>query len=170
MNGYSCWSDPENIKIGYGLIYCIFDSYADKAYASQRLAEWRTANTTAPLSDVVEIRTSDNNDDKRLAHNMQSRFKIHKTFSSKIGENVNRFLANYNEAANYYNSNLSQKLRYVHNLFDGEEDQYCKRYVQPVCSSFTEACTKMQHNFRSITRQNRGWKYFQNISISSVME
>lgn len=83
-----------------GLINYFSDSNADKAYARQRLADSKAPIVSASSWDVVNIRTSDQNDDRRLAHNISSRCKRDDKTFGKTGENVDEFLPGYLEATN----------------------------------------------------------------------
>lgn len=96
---------------------------------------------------------TNHNGDKRQAYNMTSRFKRDDKFSGKFCENVNKVLGNNMQAANDYDLNQSQELSFFQNLLDGEAKQFFATYVQPVCTSFTEACPKIYNDRTSIARQ-----------------
>lgn len=127
----------------YGLVNNFFDSDIHKAYARKKLSESNAPVVAASLSDVVNIRTIDRNDDRKLAHDSPSCFKRHDKFSGQIGETINIFLAIYMEAVNDYDLNQSQKPSYFRKLFNGGARQFFRTCVLLVFTSFVETCTKM---------------------------
>lgn len=49
------------------------------------------------------------------------------------------------EAVNDYKMIQSQKLRYFHNLFEGEAKQFYGTYVKAIYTSFMKDCSKLQN-------------------------
>ena len=105
-----------------------------------------------------------------MAHNIASRFKREERYSGKIGENINEVIDNYCHAADDYNLNEDQKLRYFHNIFDGEAKRFYCTSIAGTQASFDAAVQRMLQEFNSITRQNRVRKLLQNLRLSHFLK
>lgn len=58
-------------------------------------------------------------------------------------------------AAIDYRINHNYILRFFQNHFDGEAKQFYQNYVQFVCNTYEEACTKIWNEYKSIVRQTK---------------
>lgn len=93
---------------------------------------------------------------------METGFKKGDNFFGKLGEKINDLMATYMEAALDYEISITQKLRYVFNLFSHDARCFYRIYVQPYSATFEQGCIKMQTEYSSVTRQSSLQKYFQN--------
>lgn len=84
------------------LINYFLDTDSNKGYARRRLAETKAPIRTASSSDIVNNCTKNHNDDRRIAHNMASRFKRDNVLLAKFGKITTNVSANYIGAANVY--------------------------------------------------------------------
>lgn len=104
----------------YGLAICFLHSESDRNFARKRPEGEKPSSISDFSPDVVTLRTQNSSDDRRFGHNVASRFKKWKTFSTKKGEDINEFTANYIEGAADSKLSVSQKLCYFHNIFEGD--------------------------------------------------
>lgn len=87
-----------------------------------------------------------------------------------MGEDMNEYLLNYSDMCNNLNLNYAQRLKYFHNLSDGEAKKlYCNK-IQPSCNNLHETFDKFRHKYNSITHQKRIRHYLQNLHILIVVK
>jgi hypothetical protein len=72
------------------------------------------------------------------------------------------------DASNDYGLTL-QQFNYLHHLFDGEAERFFRSNVMESFNSFSEACSLMQQEFNSLSRQSRVRKHLQNLQIGEVL-
>ena len=106
---------------------------------------------------------------RRIAHNIALRFRNDDKFSGKLGEDLNEAINLYLDAANGYELNQEQRLKYFRNIFEGEARMFYRLNVSKRVQTFADACVKMRTEFNSITRQNRVRKYLQGLWLTAVM-
>lgn len=147
---------------------CLIDCDSGKEYA--RKATSNRKPFMQSFSGVATARISDSNDDRRTAHNPVPKLKTDDRLSGKIGENVSEYIANYTEAAPYYELGSSQKLLSFQNLFSGEAKSFYWNHVQAMCIAFERACNRTPSRFSSIARQDIARKYLPDLSLTSVIE
>jgi hypothetical protein len=167
---------PENNRIIFGLISMIYNNESDCEVALNYLRSQRTSSNQSSifqssLEDGVQNALSIGEKSAgRIAHNMATRFKLaDDKFSGKLDENLTEYLNNYMDASNDYGLTLQQKFNYLHHLFDGEAKRFFRSNVMESCNSFSEACSLMQQEFNSLTRQSRVRKHLQKLRIGEVM-
>lgn len=127
------------------------------------------APSQQPVSPIVQHQPEAFSD-KWIAHNISQRFQKEGKFSGKLRENLNECLANYDEACADYGLNEEQKLKFVHNLFDGEAKQFFRNYVQPSSTRYQVVAQKMIAELNNITRQNRVRLYLQGLKLPAVIQ
>lgn len=173
--GFNYVPCPGSNRIIKGIANSFFDT-SDKEYAFGCLENLRNPIQVSGSTSQVVSTPSRNNvnqngeDERKIAHSIAQRFKRDERFTGKLGEDINEFLSNYNEAALDYNLSQSQKFRYVHNLFDGEAKRFFRDQVFPQCDNYPSAAAQMIAEYNNITRQNRVRQYLQGISLTSIME
>ena len=109
------------------------------------------------------------NEMRRIAHSIALRFRNDDKFSGKLGEDLNEAINLYLDAANDYELNQEQRLKYFHTIFEGEARRFYRLKVSKRVPTFSEACVKMRTEFKRITRQNRVRKYLQGLRLTAVM-
>lgn len=175
LKGFEYTQHPANNRIIYGIAFSFFDNGDDSDFALQRLASIRggapNAAQVAPpvLHAPVANLAREQEDERRLAHNISQRFKKDDKFTGKLGENLQDFLNNYEEACIDYSFTPEQKLKYLHNLFEGEAKAFYREHVFTVCHSYPEACNTLLAKFNNISRQIRVRQYLQSLSLNAIV-
>lgn len=139
----------------FHFVNCFIGSHTDKIYGRRQLATIKMPAIPSSSLDVVTVRTSENNNDRIIAHIMSSIFKRNDKLCGNDGELFNDNLANYVQSALDFKLSPTQKLRYFHNLFKGKAKSFHRNYVQVMCNTFEEKYAKIQNEFCSIDKQNR---------------
>ena len=167
---------PDNNRIIFGLPSMIYNNEADREFALNSLRNQTTtsnqsSNTHISLEEGIQNTLSIGETSAgRLAHNMATRFKMaDDKFSGKLDENLTEYLNNYMDASNDYGLRSQQQFNYLHHLFDGEAKRFLRSNVMASCNSFSEACSLMQQQFNSLTRQSRVRKHLQKLRLGEVM-
>lgn len=68
-------------------------------------------------------------DKRKMAQNLTHILKEEGECSGKMGEDLNGFIYNYNEAEDDYQLIVTRKLHYFHHVFDGDAKQYYRSTV-----------------------------------------
>lgn len=97
----------KQIKIIYCPVNYFFRSGEDKSYGRQKLDRLKISSNDTSLY-ISTHRPSEHSDDKRTAHSVASRFKKDEKFPAQIGEDVNKSLEGYTEAAIDYELSATQ--------------------------------------------------------------
>jgi hypothetical protein len=167
---------PENNRITFGLTSMIYDNEADREVALTSLRSQRnpashiSTSQSSQATGTERIHNSGENFSGRVAHNMATRFKSSDDkFSGKLDENLTEYLNNYMDACQDYSLTPQQKLDYLHHMFDGEAKRFFRSNVSSNCNSYSEACSLMQSEFNSVTRQNRIRKHLQKLRLGDIM-
>lgn len=167
---------PDNNRIIYGLPSMIYNNETDCELAlnslrNQTKTSNQSSNTHISLEEGIQNTLSiGERSAGRMAHNMATRFKMaDDKFSGKLDENLTEYLNNYMDASNDYGLTSQQQFNYLHHLFDGEAKRFFRSNVMSSCNSFAEACSLMQQEFNSLTRQSRVRKHLQKLRIGEIM-
>ena len=148
---------PRSNRSAYGLVDMFFVDVPDCIIANANLSACHSSSTSSSVnhSNQSSQPTSHLSMDSQIAHNIASRFKREERYSGKIGEDINEVIDNYCDAADDYNLNEDQKLRYFHNVFDSEAKRFYCTSIAGTQASFYSAVQRMLQEFNSITPQNR---------------
>lgn len=104
------------------------------------------------------------------AHSMGTRWTKEDKFSGKLVEDLNEAINFYTDATNDYELFRGQKLKYFHNVFNGEARSfYCPR-VETNAHSFAEASYMMRDKRNSVVRQNRVRKLLQSLRLKKIID
>lgn len=172
VKGLTYSPHPRSNRIAYGLVDMFFTDVPDRIIANANLSANHSSSTSPSVnhSNQSSQPTSHLGMDSKIAHNIASRFKREERYSGKIGEDINEVIDNYCDAADDYNLNEDQKLRYFHNVFDGEAKRFYRTSIAGSEGSFDSAVRRMLQEFNSITRQNRVRKLLQNLRLSQILK
>lgn len=106
---------------------------------------------------------------RKVAHNLATRFKFTDKFFGKLGEEISKSINRYMDAANDYDIIGDHKLKYFHNIFDGEARQFYHAKVDGIADTFGFVGHLMRPEFNSITRQKRVRQCLQNLPLAPFM-
>lgn len=160
-------------RIAYGLVDMFFTDIPDRIVANANLSASHSASTSPSINNSNQSsqpQSSHLSLDSKIAHNIASRFKREERYSGKIGEDIKEVIDNYCDAADDYNLSDEQKLRYFHNIFDGEAKRFYRTSVAATTFTFNTSVQRMLQEFNSITRQNRVRKLLQNLRLSQILK
>ena len=101
---------------------------------------------------------------------MVSRFKSGDRFSGKTSQYLQECIQNYLDACSDYDLNNEQKLRFFHNICDGEAKRFFRENIDRKTASFGDACAILRTEFHGASRQNRVRKLLQNLRLESIMQ
>ena len=149
-----------------------FTDVPDRTIANANLSTYHSSSTSPSVnhSNQSSQPSSHLSMDSKIAHNISSRFKREERYSGRIGEDINEVVDNYCDAADDYNLNEDQKLRYFHKVFDGEAKRFYRTSIAGTQVSFDSAVQRMLQEFHSIPRQNRVRKLLQNLHLSQILK
>ena len=109
--------------------------------------EHRTAGRSQQATSVAT-------DSSKVAHNVAMRFRADK-FTGDIGESWNKYVSEYLQVARDYNRSSQQKLQYLHNIMGDDAKRFYLDVVLPNVSTFNHEVELIEHEYKSIVRQNR---------------
>ena len=127
----------------------VFESKADKnkAYeavlictSTASVAEKSPGGMAGPVRGAAssEIRNNGNvsstsshqdNEMRRIAYSIALRFRSDDKFSGKLGEDLSEAINLYLDAANDYELNHEHRLKYFHNIYEGEARRFYRLKV-----------------------------------------
>jgi len=109
-------------RVVWGLVGMFYTSEQEQTEAYQHLAQHFAPTQSSSNTSSVPITESfsSNDQSRRIAHSMATRFKSTDKFNGKLGEDIGEFINNYMDAARDYGFKSSQKLDFFHHMFDGE--------------------------------------------------
>lgn len=119
------------------------DFECDKKFARKRLEDIKMSSSSASSPDAVTVCAPNNNDERRIAHNVASKFIKKNKFSRKVEDDISEFIACNTEPAVRYKFSASQMLRYFLSISDGVDKKSYRTYVQPECNLFEKACVEL---------------------------
>ena len=119
--------------------------------------------------NVSSSSSHQHNEMRRTSHRIALRFRSEDKFSGIFGEDLNEATNFYLDAANDYEPKQDQRLKYFHNIFEGEARRFYLLNVSKRVSNFAETCVKMRTECNSITRQNCVRKYLQGFRLTAIM-
>ena len=189
LNGLEYSQHEGSNRIVMGLPATLYESEAEKMKAYEAVSSCTTSASVAETSvgamagsvrgaAISDLRNNghassasshQDNEMRRIAHSIALRFRSDDKFSGKLGKDLNEAINLYLDAANDYELNQEQRLKYFHNIFEGEARRFYRLKVSKRVPTFAEACVKMRSEFNSITRQNRVRKYLQGLRLSAIM-
>lgn len=175
LKGFRYRQHPDTNKLTYGLAVSFFTCEEDREYALQQLKSLRAhpgaaeprANVEVP---VVHNPAREQENERRIAHNMSQRFKREEKFSGKLGEDILEYLKTYEEACMDYKLSEPQVLQYLHNLFDGESKRFYREKVAPSANNYGQAKNFLVRNYSSPSRQNRIRQFLQGLTLKGIIE
>ena len=131
VKGLQYTPHPRSNRIAYGLVDMFFVDVPDRIIANASLSACHSSSTSPSVnhSNQFSQPTSHLSMDLKIAHSIASRFKREERYSGKIGEDINEVIDNYCDAAGDSNLNEDQKLRYFHNVFDGEAKRFYRTSI-----------------------------------------
>ena len=172
VKGLQYTPHPRSNRIAYGLVDIFFTDVPYRIIANANLSAYHSSSTSPSVNHGNQSSqpSSHLSMDSKIAHNIASRFKREERYFGRIGEDINEVVDKCCDAADDYNLNEDQKLRYFHNVFDGEAKRFYRTSIAGTQLSFDSAVQRMLQEFNSITRQNRVRKLLQNLRLSQILK
>ena len=166
FNGLQCSQHEGSNRIVMGLPATLYDSEADKSKAYEAVASCATAASVAETSAGAmagpvrgtansELRSNGNassasshhdNETRRIAHSIALRLRSEDKFSGKLGEDLNEANNLYLDSANDYELNQEHRLKYFHNIFEGEARRFYRLKVSKRVPLLLKLLVKSERN------------------------
>lgn len=92
---------------------------------------------------------------KRIYHKTSVRFPYKYHVTGELAEDINKNIGTYiDDWYSDYDLSPAKKLRWFHNLFDGEAKRFFTKSVKKRTNDFLDSAKIMEEEYRAITRQN----------------
>lgn len=170
MKGVSYKQHANTNRIYYGFTETFLTDDQDKSTAYETCDTHRlrtSVHSTAPNAPI-HVSIAPTHQARNTLPNLLRIFREEERYTGRLGEEINEFFQNYTDTCRDLEYTISQKHRFFHVLFDGEEMQFYQNKVQDVCHNFQEARMAICNNFRSIARQRRLRKILHNNRLTDI--
>ena len=175
LNGFQYSAHPQTSHraISMGIAHSLLEYDEDKNVAYQN---WATRvghpdnSHTTNNDGNHQGRNQNGMEERHIAHNLSNRFRKDDKFTGKLGEDIDEFIANYDDAVSDFALSGIQQLKYFHLVFDGEAKQFYRRNIANKADSYEIACSLMRNEYNSFTRQNHVRKFLQGLRLQAIMD